>query len=83
MLCGAFELLLKYGADPNRPGKSGMYPLHMAARAAGKPVLEALLNSGADAANTCTTHKGCPGVTARQLAAKNKRAVAAGCLEVL
>ena len=37
------KLLLKYGADPNRPGKSGMYPLHMAARCAGKEVIEELL----------------------------------------
>ena len=76
------QLLLKHGADPNKSGKSGMYPLHIAARAGGKAVLEALLARGANPTNTCRTHKGCPGVTARQVVEKNQRAVAAGCLEV-
>jgi ankyrin repeat protein len=77
------QLLLRHGADPNRAGKSGMYPLHMAARAGGKEVLQALLQSGADTTRTCATHPNCAGVTALQLVEKNKRAVAAGCLEVL
>jgi ankyrin repeat protein len=77
------QLLLKYKADPNQPGKSGMYPLHMAARGGGRTVLEALLASGADPTKTCPTHRHCPGVTAREVVEKNPRAVAAGCLEVL
>ena len=75
------ELLLKHGADPNTPGKSGMYPLHMAARAADKAIIEALLAQGADPAKKWF-HSG-PGVTARQMAEKNPRAVAAGCLSVM
>lgn len=77
------QQLLKHGADPNRPGKSGMLPLHMAARCGGKSVIEALLENGADPSKTCFTHKNCPGVTARQVVEKNKQAVAAGCLDVL
>eukprot|EP01043_Picozoa_sp_COSAG02_P064453 COSAG02_NODE_9429_length_2219_cov_2.393396_1_plen_513_part_01 len=77
------QLLLKHGADPNRAGKSGMFALHMAARCGGKAVIEALLANGADTTKKCFTSDGCGGVTARELAEKNKRAVAAGCLDVL
>ncbi len=80
---GHVRQLLRHNADPNRPGKSGMYPLHMAARCGGKAVMEALLENGADPTKTCYTHKACPGVTARQVVEKNKQAVAAGCLDVL
>ena len=72
------ELLLEHGADPNKPGKSGMYPLHMAARAAGPKVLACLLAKGADPTVTTTA-----GDTPRQVAEKNKRAVKAGCDKVL
>lgn len=77
------QMLLKHGADPNKPGKSGMYPLHMAARCGAKAVLQELLANGADPNKTCKTHKACLGVTARQVVEKNKQAVAAGCLDVL
>ena len=77
------QLLLKHGADPKRPGKSGMYPLHMAARSGSKEVLQALLQGGANAKATCTPYKDCLGMTARQLVEKSKVAVAAGCLDVL
>ena len=77
------QMLLKHGADPNKPGKSGMYPLHMAARCGGKAVLQELLANGADPTLTCKTHKTCSGVTARQVVERNKQAVAAGCLDVL
>jgi ankyrin repeat protein len=77
------QLLLKHGADPNRPGKSGMFPLHMAARCAGKAVLEVLLAKGADPTNRCCTHKGGEGVTACEVVERNCQAVAAGCLDVL
>lgn len=77
------QQLLRHGADPNRPGKSGMYPLHMAARCRGKAIMEALLKNGADPTKTCYTRKGCPGVTARQVVEKNQQAVDAGCLDVL
>ena len=80
---GHVDQLLKHGADPNRPGKSGMYPLHMAARCGGKAVMETLLKNGADPTRTCHTHSACLGVTARQVVEKNQQAVAAGCLDVL
>ena len=80
---GHVDQLLRHGADPNRPGKSGMYPLHMAARCGGKAVMESLLKNGADPTRTCRTHSNCPGVTARQVVEKNNQAVAAGCLDVL
>eukprot|EP01049_Picozoa_sp_SAG25_P007336 SAG25_NODE_593_length_6683_cov_31.125911_2_plen_188_part_00 len=77
------QLLLRCGADPNKSGKSGMYPLHMAARCGAKDILQALIDGGADPSKTCTTHKTCPGVTARQMVERNPRSVANGCLEVL
>ena len=42
------ELLIAHGANPNVCGKSGMFPLHMAARSGGKQIIEALLEAGAD-----------------------------------
>eukprot|EP00941_MAST-03F_sp_MAST-3F-sp1_P004732 g4732.t1 len=42
------ELLLQHGADPNLPGKSGMHPLHMAARLGAVDIVKALLSKGAD-----------------------------------
>ena len=77
------RLLLKHGADPNKPGKSGLYPLHMAARCGAKAVLEVLIENGADPTRTCRTHRGCTGATALRVVEKNKQAVATGCLEVL
>jgi ankyrin repeat protein len=77
------ELFLKHGADPNKPGKSGLYPLHMAARSGDKAILVELLAKGADPTRTCVTFKGCPGATARQMVEKNPQAVANGCLEVV
>ena len=77
------QLLLRHGADPNRPGKSGMYALHMAARCGGKAIIEELLANGADPTKKCFTNRNCVGMTARELVQKNKQAVAAGCLDVL
>ena len=77
------QLLLKHGADPNKKGKSGMYPIHMAARCGGKAIIAELLAKGADATKKCVTQTGGEGVTARQIAEKSKQSVAAGCLELL
>lgn len=67
----------------NTEGKSGLYPLHMAARSGDKAILVELLAKGADPTRTCVTFKGCPGATARQMVEKNPQAVANGCLEVV
>tara|TARA_B100000795_G_scaffold219698_1_gene174071 strand:+ start:16 stop:975 length:960 start_codon:yes stop_codon:yes gene_type:complete len=72
------ELLLKYKADPNVPGKSGLYPLHMAARSGGKQIIEALLIAGAD-----KNKKDPSGKTPREIAEKNVRSVKNGCVELL
>ena len=72
------RVLLKHSADPNKSGKSGMYPLHMAARAGARRVIEVLLEGGADPAVTCPSN-----CTPCQIAEKSKRAVANGCVEVL
>lgn len=81
------QLLLKHGADPNKPGKSSMYPLHMAARVASKAITEALLAAGADAGVTCpvsdTKHPNARHATASQIAEKNKRPEASSCVEML
>jgi ankyrin repeat protein len=81
------ELLLKHGANPNKPGKSGMYPLHMAARVASKTIVEALLAKAADAVAVCPVSSSreptVRHVTALQMAEKNPQAAAASCMEVL
>ena len=71
-------MLLDQGTDPNVPGKSGLYPLHMAARTGGKHVLELLLTHGADP--MLVDPSGC---TPQMLATKNPKAVKNGCVEVL
>jgi ankyrin repeat protein len=72
------KLLLRHGTNPNLPGKSGMYPLHMAARIGAMNVIATLLSERAD-----PTLKDQSGCTPRMIAEKNKKAVQAGCVELL
>ena len=72
------KMLLEQGTDPNVPGKSGLYPLHMAARTGGKQVLELLLTHGADP--MLVDPSGC---TPQMIATKNPKSVKNGCVEVL
>ena len=73
------QLLLKYNADTNVPGKSGFYPLHMAARSGSKVILEMLLGAGADPAVKDSSS----GKTPVEIARQNKKSVEAGCVQVL
>ena len=72
------KLLLQHGTNPNLPGKSGMYPLHMAARIGAKNIIEILLSERAD-----PTLEDVSGCTPKMIAEKNKKAVQAGCVELL
>jgi ankyrin repeat protein len=44
----AVQLILRFGANPNLPGKSGMYPIHMAARVGDVAILKMLRAAGAN-----------------------------------
>ena len=72
------RMLLEQGTDPNVPGKSGLYPLHMAARTGGKQVIELLLAHGADP--MLEDPSGC---TPQTIATKNPKSVKNGCVELL
>ena len=72
------KLLLKFNVDTNIPGKSGFYPLHMAARSGSKAILEMLLRAGAD-----PMVNDCNGKTPLEIASLNKKSVDAGCVQVL
>ena len=71
-------MLLKSGANPNLPGKSGLYPLHMAARVGGNKCIEVLLKYGADPLKVDPS-----GCTPQMIAEKNERSIKAGCVDLL
>lgn len=69
------ELLLQYGADPNQPDQTGLYPLHLAASEGRTAVCNRLIDAGAN-----KEQKNDSGGTALHLAAAGNYATTCNAL---